>query len=72
MEDLANPEVVVFNFCCHADMRDTLQTCYSILLGEAPGTKCARGQSAESDLDRQSETPTGAGSLLARAGESLA
>jgi hypothetical protein len=28
-------------------------------LREAPGTKCARGQSADSDLDKQSETPTG-------------
>jgi hypothetical protein len=26
-------------------------------LREAPGTKCARGQSADSDLDKQSETP---------------
>ena len=29
-------------------------------LREVPGAKCARGQSADSDLDKQSETPTGA------------
>jgi hypothetical protein len=63
LEDLANPEVVVVvrvvkHLLPRGDERcaaDALLT----PLREAPGTKCARGQSAESDLDKQSGTPTG-------------
>ena len=76
LEDLANPEVLVFVRVVKAllprgDERGAADAPIT-RLGEAPGTKCARGQSAESDLDKQSETPTGAGSLSARVGESLA
>ena len=64
--------VEVLNLCYHVDMRGTLQTRPLNRLGEAPDARCARGKSAESDWGTGPETPKGAGSLSARAGESLA